>query len=173
MHNSNSDGFNDLQQFWDLNPNKLIIAHININSGRNNFDLLKDQIKVNVNILMILETKFDDCFRASQFEINDLNKPFGVDRNEKGVAIILYIREDIPAKPLSVDKLIKSCFVKLNLKFTNWLINYLYNAGPFWRFSTCAWQNACVNSVRSAMVCDVYISLSKIERIYIIFLKKL
>ena len=36
------------------------------------------------------------------------------------------------------------------------------DAGPFTRFSTHAWQNACVNTFRHVMVCAVYFSLSKI-----------
>ena len=36
------------------------------------------------------------------------------------------------------------------------------DAGPFTRFSTHAWQNACVNTFRHVMVCGVYFSLSKI-----------
>ena len=39
---------------------------------------------------------------------------------------MLYTREDIPAKLLSVDKSVESCIVELNLKRTKWLINYLY-----------------------------------------------
>ena len=39
------------------NVNKLIIAHLNINSLRNKFEFLISQIKDNVNVLMISETK--------------------------------------------------------------------------------------------------------------------
>ena len=47
--------------------NKLSIAHMNINSIRNNFDLLIGQIKVNnVDILMIPETKFDYVNQVNQ-----------------------------------------------------------------------------------------------------------
>ena len=34
--------------------------------------------------------------------------------------------------------------------------------GPFRRFSTHVWQNACANTVMRAMVCDVYFPFSKI-----------
>ena len=34
-------------------------------------------------------------------------------------------------------------------------------ADPFRRFSTCVWQNACVNAVGRAMVCEVYFPFSK------------
>ena len=35
------------------NSNKLVFAHLNINSIRNNFELLSDQIKGNIDVLMI------------------------------------------------------------------------------------------------------------------------
>lgn len=63
---------------------------------------------------MIAETKIDDCFLASEFEISDFTKPFGVDWNQKGDETMLYIRVDIPAKLLSIDKRIRSCLVTLN-----------------------------------------------------------
>ena len=34
-------------------------------------------------------------------------------------------------------------------------------AGPFRRFSTSMWQNACANTVRSAMVCNIYFPFLK------------
>ena len=36
------------------------------------------------------------------------------------------------------------------------------NSGHFRQFSTPVWQNACVNAVRCAMVCDVYFPFPKI-----------
>ena len=41
---------------------KSIIAHLNINSIRNNFDFLVDKIEKNVDIMMISETKLDNTF---------------------------------------------------------------------------------------------------------------
>ena len=58
------------------NLNKLIIAHLNINSLRNKFELLIPQIKDNIDILMIAETKLDESFPASQFLINGFSAPF-------------------------------------------------------------------------------------------------
>ena len=40
--------------------NRLVLAHININSLRNKFDNLAQQITNNVDILMISETKLDN-----------------------------------------------------------------------------------------------------------------
>ena len=44
------------------NTNKLVFADININSLRNKFELLVDQVKGNIDDLMISETKIDVSF---------------------------------------------------------------------------------------------------------------
>ena len=49
------------------NFNRLVLAHININSIRNRFDNLVQQIANNVDILMISETKLDNSFPESQY----------------------------------------------------------------------------------------------------------
>lgn len=54
------------------NPNKVVFAHLNINSIRNKWKLLVDQIKGNVDVLKISERKIDDSFpfnRLFQFTI--------------------------------------------------------------------------------------------------------
>ena len=57
----------DLRILRKRNINKLIIAHLNINSLRNKFDFLKEQIQDYVDILMISETKLDESFPMGQF----------------------------------------------------------------------------------------------------------
>ena len=44
------------------NLNRLILAHININSIRNKFDMLASQVKGNVDVIMIAERKLDYIF---------------------------------------------------------------------------------------------------------------
>ena len=48
----------------------LIIAHLNINSIRNKFDLLKELISNNIDILVIPKTKLDPSFPPGQFHID-------------------------------------------------------------------------------------------------------
>ena len=93
---------------------------------RKKFDLLSDQIRGNVNILMIFETEISDIFLANHFEINDFNTPFWADQNQKRGGM-LFLKENILAKFQSTDNSIESCFVQLNLKCTTWPVNYLYN----------------------------------------------
>ena len=118
----------DLAHFGKCNQNKLVIAHININSLRKKFELFTEKIIRNVEILLISETKVDESFPNSQFKIRAFSNPHRVDRNEKRGRIMLLFREDLPAKVLSVDKGHESCYVELILKKTKWLINYSYNA---------------------------------------------
>ena len=73
---------NELNSMRIKHVNKLIIAHLNINSLRNKFEFLVEFIRGKVDILMISETK---------------NVPFRLDGNINGGGIMLFVREDIPA----------------------------------------------------------------------------
>ena len=66
------------------NLNKLIFAHLNINSIWNKFDSLADIIKDNTDILMISETKVDDSFPDGQFFLDGFGTPFHLSRNRNG-----------------------------------------------------------------------------------------
>ena len=50
--------------------NNLIIAHLNINSIRNKFDLLKELVSIKIDILMISETKLDSSFLSNQLHVD-------------------------------------------------------------------------------------------------------
>ena len=43
-------------------PKKIIVGHLNIYAIRNKFDALPFIIDTNIGILLISETKLDDCF---------------------------------------------------------------------------------------------------------------
>ena len=91
-----------------LTPNN---CGLNISSLRNKFDSLVDQIKGNVDILVISETKLDESFPVGQFKILGFATPFRRDRNEFGGGIMVFVREDIPAKQISNQNLnIKGLF---------------------------------------------------------------
>ena len=53
---------------------------------------------------MISETKLDESFATNQFFMNDFSIPRCLDRNCNGCGIILYIREGIPSKLLSIER---------------------------------------------------------------------
>ena len=79
---------NDFKPFKEIlgalrrsNLNRIILAHLNINSIRNKFVLLKEGVRGNIDILMISETKIDDSFPARQFYIDGYSPPYRLDLN--------------------------------------------------------------------------------------------
>ena len=83
-----------------------------------------------VNILLITECKLDDSFPTAQFHMQGYSSPFRLDRNSYGGGILLYVREDIPAKLISnrsFDKDIEAMFVEINLRKKKWLLCISYN----------------------------------------------
>ena len=99
-------------------PNCPVLAHININSIRNKIESLSFTIANNVDMLIISETKLDDSFPTSQFELNGFGTPYRYDKNSKGGGILLYVREDISSKLLknSFETEIESISIELNLR---------------------------------------------------------
>ena len=90
--------------------------------------MLIQLIKGFVNVFMISETKLDDSFPEGQFFIDGYHTPFRYDRNGNGGGILLYVREDIPAKVIHCEfPHVKSFFVEINLHQKKWLINCSYN----------------------------------------------
>ena len=55
---------NNLKSICKCNFNKLFLAHLNMNSVRNKFNNLTQQIIGNFDILMISETKLDSSWRS-------------------------------------------------------------------------------------------------------------
>ena len=103
------------------NLNRLLFAHININSIRNKFDQLVAGIKNNIDVFMISETKLDNSFPKIQFHFDGYCR---LDRNEHGGGILVYVREDIPSKLIPMqNSLIKGLFIELNLRSTKWLLS--------------------------------------------------
>ena len=104
------------------NLNKIIHAHLNINSIRNKFDCLSEEVKGNIDILLISETKIDDSFPVGQFIIDRL------DCNCHGGGLMLFVRKAIPSNLLVIEKKpIESFFIEINLRNSKWLINCSYN----------------------------------------------
>ena len=123
-----SDAKKALRNVRTSNINRLIFGHLSINSLRNKFDLLCEQIKGSIDIFMIFETKLDDRFPQGQFLIAGFHSSFRFDHNKSGGGILLYVREDIRTKILSHDfPSAESFFVEIILHKKKWLINCSYN----------------------------------------------
>ena len=125
---SESNKVASLYSIRKRNLNKLVVAHLNINSLRLKFDSLAQKITGNVDILMISETKLDNSFPEGQFLIEGYRKPYGNDRNYHGGGIMLYVRADISSKLLSRELLPMEVFyVEINLHKKKWSLSSSYN----------------------------------------------
>ena len=71
-------------QYAIENNHKLIFAQLNINLIQNKFELVAQQIKGNIDVLMISETKTEDSFRVRNFLIESFSPSYRVDRDSHG-----------------------------------------------------------------------------------------
>ena len=78
----------DLRSLCGNNLNKIIVAHLTINSLRNKLEFLIQQIGRNTDILMISETKLDESFQIGHFFIKGFRTPFRLDRNSPEVVFL-------------------------------------------------------------------------------------
>ena len=125
---SDDPSFSSLKSVPRKNLHQIIFDHLNINSLKNEFDALVDQIKENVDSLVISETKLDESFPESQFQIPGFTSPFQWDQNEFGRQIMVFVREDIPSKVISKETLsIEGMFIELNFRKKEWLLSCSYN----------------------------------------------
>ena len=116
----NMKGIESLKAIQKHNLNRIVVTHLNINSLRNKFDYLIEQITGNIDILMISETKLDSSFPIGQFLINGYSEPFRIDRNSQGGGIMLYVREDIPSKLLKVETSpTEGLYIEINFRKKN------------------------------------------------------
>lgn len=97
-HVSNVTQANDcisvLKTLRSVNSNKLIFAHINTNFIRNVFELLSTQVKGNIDILMVSETRIDNNFPVGNFVIDGLGTPYGLGRDSNVGGNLLYVRRN-------------------------------------------------------------------------------
>ena len=84
------------------NTNRLTIRQLNINFLSNKLEGLAQQVTRNIDILMASETKLNNSFPVSQILINTYSPPFRLYRDNNGGDIMLFVREDIPCKRLSI-----------------------------------------------------------------------
>ena len=108
-----------LKRLRSNHPQQIIIGHLNINSIRNKFDIMKPMLMHDLDIFMVTETKLDDSFPVSQFNVEGFSTPFRLDRNKTGGRIILYIRSYIIASKLTSFTFpndIEAFFIEINLK---------------------------------------------------------
>ena len=81
-----------------------------------------------LSLFFISESKLDDSFPEGQFTIDGYHGHFRLDRHGNGGRLLLYVRENIPAKILHSDfPAAESFYAEIILHKERWLINCLYN----------------------------------------------
>ena len=63
---------------------------MNLNSYRNEFELLSEQVKGIIDVLMISETKVDDNFPTADFVVDSFNAECRAARATKGERFMLF-----------------------------------------------------------------------------------
>ena len=67
-----------------------------------------------MDLLTLSETKIDEHFPKSQFLIRGFSDPFRIDRNSHRGGILLYVKENILTKLVSVEPISSEiCILKL------------------------------------------------------------
>ena len=87
-------------------------------------------VTMEIDILIITETKFDDSFPASQFLIQGFCTPFRLDRNKNGGGILLYISNHITSTKLNkyiIKNQVEAFFVEIRIINSIWLLCCSYH----------------------------------------------
>ena len=127
MENENKPFKEVLGSLRRSNLNRIILAHLNINSIPNKFNLLSEVVSSNVDIIMISETKIDETFPARQFYIDGYTPPYRLDRNCNGGGLMIFVRKDIPSKLIENSNSMEGIFLEINLRTKKWLFCGCYN----------------------------------------------
>ena len=90
--------------------------------------MLSDQIKGNIDVLLVSETKVDDNFPNGNFLIDGFSTPYKLHRNSNGDGLTLFVGEGIPSNLVEAEaKPIEGFYIELNLRNDRWLLNCSYN----------------------------------------------
>ena len=116
-----------IKQLKDLNKNRVVIGHLNINSVRNKFEEFMNLISGNIDIILISETKLDSSFPGIQFTMEGYSQPYRRDKNDKSGGLLLFVKEGIISKPLKTKFDGEGMFIEINLRKRKWLLFCGYN----------------------------------------------
>ena len=87
-----------MKEIFKKKLQNIVIGQLNINSLRNKSDLLAEQTKRIIDVLVNSVIKLDESFLVGQFRIPEYASPFHLDGDQHWGEIMAFIREDIPAK---------------------------------------------------------------------------
>ena len=77
--------------------NKVIMAHIDVNSLRNKFDTLTTSVTEYIDILMISGTKLDNTFPYALYHLKEFSNSYRLNRNSHDGGILACVRDNIPS----------------------------------------------------------------------------
>ena len=112
-------------------PERLTIAHVNINSitVNNKLEELEQFIEANnIKILALTETKLDKTVADSQYFIKDFHPPLTRHRTRHGGGVALYVHKSLPVLRLSNLEIGEEEWVWAKIKTRNFtlLVNCIY-----------------------------------------------
>ena len=81
MNDASLDHLSEIKNLRLRNRNKVIIRNININSLPVKY----------IDVLVIRESKLDNSFPTSQFQVKSLPEPFRLDQNRNGGGVMICI----------------------------------------------------------------------------------
>ena len=123
----NTDIFDELSDTRKKHPDTFMCSFLNINSYRYKFCSIKDLLLANtIDMLIIAETKLDETFPNSQFEVENYHL-WRADRSHGG-GMLLYVRSDLACdRKVKLEcKEIESIFTEINVNDKKWLICGVY-----------------------------------------------
>ena len=126
----NTEIFEELKEVRKRHPQQFMCSYLNVNSFRYKFCSIKElwTTRIHVDMLIIAETKLDDTFTNSQFEVDNYHL-WRADRSSHGGGILVYLRSDLACdrKRKLECQFIESVFVEINFnKDKKFLVSGLY-----------------------------------------------
>ena len=90
----------------------------------NKFEMLSDQIKGNIDILLVSETKTDLSFPNNIFLIDRFSALYKLDPYSNDGGLMLFVKEDILSNLVEAEvKPVKGFYIELNLNYS--VMNFL------------------------------------------------
>ena len=153
--------FPKLHDFKCVYRKKLIFGHLNVNSVRNKFEEVSEVLNNDyMDIFGLSETKVDDSFPSSQFNISNY-KLHRQDRTSYGGGLIMYVKSSIPHRRRN-DILSDSMYgvesIVIETKFKNEKIFFILVYKP---------PNVCTQNFIDVVSCILDRSLTECKTVYI------
>ena len=122
-----------LNDFYVNNKSNLKLALLNINSVRHKFAPLSEALNNSIlDVLLLQETKLDDSFPKSQFEVSDYMQ-YRCDYKHNSGGLMTHIRNDFPQRRrYDLEKCetrvgrVELLVVEITLRSEKWIICNMY-----------------------------------------------